>query len=367
MAQKKTQRADGRYQGKLLVGVTDGKPKYRYVYGKTQKEVNDKLAALRVELGQGVDLTQDRALSYWIDRWLRRTEQTQEPGWHATCEARANVWRDRLGRMPVDKITPADLEDVLLDLAKENPVTHKPTAKKTLVEYRNIISRVYAFIIQNRVVTFDPTEHLTVSREAKKEQRHAITDEQIEKILSTPHRTQLPCLVMLYAGLRLGEMCALTWSDIDFDNNLIFVNKSFSFQTQRVKGTKTAAGERRVPLTDPLRAALLEAPRTALLVCPASDGSWYTRSAWRNAAEQYGKALGFPVEAHCLRHTYATLLYEAGVDVLTAQRWMGHADPQTTMKIYTHLRDQHEADAVQKFTFFVNRVSKGCQNPKEAL
>lgn len=339
MAEKLKKRADGRYQGKIQVATIDGKAKYKYVYGKNPKEVKDKLSELRVQLGAGVDLSVDRRLSFWIDRWLARTEQTQEENWHASCEARATYWRDRLGDKDVGKITTADLEDVLLELACKNPRTGKPSAKKTLIEYRNIIMRVYAFILQNRVITFDPSKYLSVPKGSKKSIRNALTDEQIAAIRQTPHETQLPCLIMIYTGLRLGEVCALTWSDVNMQDKTISVNKSYDFIGHRLKEPKTAAGTRTVPIPEILAAALAAAPRSALLVSIHNGAAW-TVSAWEHALKQYSTLLGFEVKAHCLRHTYCTILYEAGVDVLTAKEFMGHADVTTTMGIYTHLRDQ---------------------------
>lgn len=339
MADKMKKRADGRYQGKIQIATVDGKTKYKYVYRRTPKEVRDKLAELRVDLGAGVDLSADRRLSFWIDRWITRTEQTQEDHWHAQCEARATFWRDQLGEKDVGKITTADLEDVLLQLVRCNPRTGKPSAKKTMIEYRNVIMRVFAFIVQNRVITFDPAQYLTVPKGGKKTQRNAITDAQIAAIRATPHETQLLCLIMIYAGLRLGEAVALTWSDVNLQDRTISVNKSYEFYTRQMKDPKTAAGVRTVPIPEVLAAALEAAPRTALLVSPYHGRIW-TDGEWKSQLENYSKILGFEVKAHSLRHTYCTLLYEAGVDVLTAKEFMGHADVTTTMGIYTHLRDQ---------------------------
>lgn len=354
MAKKKTARADGRYQGKLLVAVEDGRPKYRYVYGKTQKEVNDKLADLRVKLGQGVDLTQERALTCWIERWLRRTAQTQTEDWHATCEARAKVWDARLGRADVTRITAADLEDVLFDLARANPRTGRPSSRKTLTEYKNVISQIFDLIVQNRVISFNPAQYLTVRKDAPKETREALTDAQIAGIRATPDPVQLPCLIMIYAGLRLGELAALTWSDIDLTGRAIRINKSWNFKQLTVKTTKTAAGTRTVPIPEILLPFLTAAPRASLLVCPHTDGNPFTSSAWKFALAKYCRLLGFETTAHCLRHTYCTILFEAGVDVLTAKELMGHADISTTMKIYTHLRDRQKASSITRLDAYLS-------------
>ena len=345
---KRKPRADGRYQAQIRTGTVDGKPKYKYVYAKTQKELGDKLAALRVEIGKGADLTQPMSLSFWIDRWLARTEQTQTESHHALCETRAQVWKDALGQTEITRVTTADLEDVLLSLARENPTTGKPSSRKTLAEYASIIRRVFALAAQNRVITYDPSLYIDKPKDAPHGHRDAITDEQISAIRNTPHECRLPCLLMIYCGLRFGELAALTWSDVDLKNKTILVNKSYNFKENALKGTKTAAGERTVPLPDLLVQELTAAPRTGLLVVTHKDKMW-THNAWKNSFANYQQQLGFLTTAHCLRHTYATILYEAGVDVLTAQHWLGHADSATTMGIYTHLRAKKEQAAVALF------------------
>ena len=363
---KRKPRADGRYQAKLLVGVVDGKQQYKYVYGKTKKELEDKLAVLRVEVGRGADLTQPMSLAFWIDRLLSRQERTQTESWYALCETRARIWKDAIGAMDISRITTADLEDVLLDLAAKNPSTGNPSSRKTLNEYALIIRRVFALAEQNRVITYDPSKYLTIPKNAPQSRREAITDAQIDLIRNTPHECRLPCMIMIYCGLRFGEMAALTWSDIDIPARTVEINKSYDFKTDAVKQPKTASGVRTVPIPELLAQELSAATREALWVCP-HHGQMWTHNAWKRALSGYFAQLGITATAHCLRHTYATILYEAGIDVLTAQRWMGHADPQTTMSIYTHLRDKKQSAAIlqlnnhltpQKSTSGVDAVSE---------
>ena len=350
---KMKQRADGRYQGKILIGVIDGKQKYRYVYGKTQKEVRDKIAELRVELGKGVDLTQDRTMSFWIDRFLLRAEQTQTPEWYSLCETRADYWRQQLGRTDITEVTAADLEDVLLTLAKRNPKTGKPSSRKTLNEYASVIRRVFALAVRDRIITTDPTVYITMPKDAPKHVREAITDKEIAAIRETPHECRLPALLMIYAGLRWGEVAALTWSDVDLKRKQLFINKSYNFKSHETKSTKTAAGTRTVPIPDILADALAQEPRVSLLVCTHNGRIW-TNSSWKFAFGKFLSSIGIETTAHCLRHTYATILYEAGVDVLSAQHLMGHADSQTTMQIYTHLREQQQAASIAKLNAYLS-------------
>lgn len=349
---KKKIRSDGRYQGKLLVGVINGRQKYKYVYGKTKKEVDEKLAVLRVDLGKGADLTQQMSLAFWIDRWLSREEKkTDASNWFAVCRARALYWKELLGDRDVSKLTTADLEDVLLDLAVRNPKTNKPTSKKTLLEYKNLICRVYRYIMANRVITFDPSAYLETDQTAPQHRRTAVSEGVAQAIAATEDEIRLPCLIMLYAGLRLGEVLALTWSDVDLTAAVIRVNKSWDYKQDRIKTPKTAAGTRTVPIPPPLLAALTVTPRTALLVCP-HNGHAYSLGEWNHAMRRFTANVGADFSAHNLRHTCCTMYYEAGVDVLTAQRWMGHANAATTMSIYTHLREQKEASNVTRLNAF---------------
>lgn len=356
MAKKKA-RADGRYQGQILIGVIDGKRKYKYVYGKSQKEVNDKLAVLRVELGQGADLTQPMSLAFWADRWLARTEQMQTPEWYDLCETRAEYWKQQLGKVSIDQITTADLEDVLLQLAKKNPKTGKPSSRKTLNEYRSVICRIFELAIRNRVMTFDASAYIQLPHGAPSRTRDAITDEEITRIRATPHECRLPSLIMIYAGLRWGEVAALTWSDVDLNKKQLSVNKSYNFKTHQLKDPKTAAGTRTVPIPDVLAEVLAQEPHTSLLVC-THKGQMWTNSSWKFAFGKYLEQLGIHTTAHCLRHTYATLLYEAGVDMLSAQYLMGHANSETTMDIYTHLRDRQRAASITKLNAFLSPATE---------
>ena len=149
---------------------------------------------------------------------------------------------------------------------------------------------------------------------------------------------------------------ALTWRDVDTVAKVLTVNKSVYYvgNAAQVKPPKSKAGNRTVPIPDAILPALRGHRRGSMLVCPAvKTGGLMSRqaftSAWRSYQHYLNIAAGGkdasrsrpkiaavePFTAHQLRHTYATMLYDAGVDILTAQRLLGHADPQTTMRVYS--------------------------------
>ena len=224
------------------------------------------------------------------------------------------------------------------------------------------------FAMDNDLVYRNVFARVSVPKRGKAE-RLPITEEQKNLILRSwkGHRMGVAVLVMLYCGLRRGEIVALTWSDVDFDAMTISVTKAASFgQNQpKIKQPKTAAGKRIVPFPAQLLPIFREAKQNkSIYVCPAADGSMMTNTAWttswnsymhylniqaggRDASRSHPKVIAIDrFTAHQLRHTYATMLYDAGVDVKTAQDFLGHADPSVTMNIYTHLSAKKKEKAL---------------------
>ena len=174
---------------------------------------------------------------------------------------------------------------------------------------------------------------------------------EIDLIRSVPHRFQLAVLVMLYAGLRRGEVLALSSDDIDLAAGMIHVNKAVRFDgnTPVLTDPKTEAGRRSVPILSPLRPYL---EQHTGLIAPSASGSIMSESAFDRAWQSYIAALsasaGRPVTIRChdLRHTYTTMIIDAGVSITQAMAWLGHADEKMILKIYDHVRASRTAASV---------------------
>lgn len=179
----------------------------------------------------------------------------------------------------------------------------------------------------------------------------AITDEERQLILETPHRMQLAALLMLFCGLRRGEALAVEASDISDD--ALIVRRSVYFVGNRpvVSSPKTSAGFRTVPIPPVLRPFLRDLTG---LITPGKNSSYLTEQAFQRGWESYQKALsaaaGHPVRirAHDLRHSYCTMLRDAGVDIHQAIIWMGHADEKMILRVYDHPGKAREEEAKNK-------------------
>lgn len=146
----------------------------------------------------------------------------------------------------------------------------------------------------------------------------------------------------LYTGCRSGELFALQYKDIDRKAKLLTISKSVYYVGTKphIKQPKTSAGIRTVPLPQFLLDQIPDGPANDFIFSltgrePISD------NIRRNGWEKFQRETGISCTLHQLRHAYASLLYESGVDEKTAQKLMGHSDITTTLRIYTHLRDQH--------------------------
>ena len=183
-----------------------------------------------------------------------------------------------------------------------------------------------------------------------------ITQEERTLIESVPHRMQLPAMIMLYAGLRRGEILALDASDI---TDVIHVRRAISYRSNQpiISAPKTEAGERRVPVLSVLKPFLSD---LSGLVCKGTNGSYMTEQAWQCAWLSYQRTLsavaGHPINIrpHDLRHSYCTMCVTAGVEPHQLMQWMGHADEKMILRIYDHVtaeRTQKSVELLEKSLF----------------
>lgn len=211
----------------------------------------------------------------------------------------------------------------------------------------------------------------------------------ISWIVNCSHRAKLPAMIAIFAGLRRGEMTALTWNDVDLIKKEITVNKSYDYKNNRLKDPKSYAGNRIIPIPDVLVNFLAEQKRTSTLVCVNAHNGLMTESSWKRLIESLQVDMEVAIGAtnktskfaptelnrtlepfgwHSLRHTYATLLYDSGVDVLTAQYLLGHSDVKTTMDIYTHLTERKKTRSISSFNSFINaEYIKQCKSDASQL
>lgn len=336
-------RADGLYQKKVTI---NGKQKI--VYGKTQKEVNDKAYQLKT-----AGIQQLHNFKQLADEMLDEKEKTVSATTIKRYRETLRHLSDLFNRN-IEDLTIHDLKSLINEKYAEG------LSKSSLIKIRNLYSLIAKFAIEKGLHITNYTSSITIPQNAPQAERTALTYDEINII--NQHVTDefgLYPFTMLYTGLRRGELCALTWDAVDFDKKAIAVVQSIEYIHNRpvLKSPKTKAGVRMIPILDNLYPHLLNAYKSKnsddvyVFGGPAPYSDTMMKRRWK----KYISSVGLTITQHQLRHTYATLLYRAGIDAKTAQNFLGHADIQTTLNIYTHIDHEVNAAAANQLNSFLSK------------
>ena len=349
-----TQRSDGRYQTKYK----DAQGKWHSICDKDPQRLYE-----RVEL-----LTSPtyKTFATVADEWetVHRAE-IGDKTWVNYKPHVADIVKEH-GKRPIDEIS-------ALDIIKDLRVAQTNGCSATIIRTRRSI---YRMILDHALVCgyikYNPAVGVKMPKGVEIKRREAPAEDIVTKILQTPDAPfALFPILLVCTGLRKAEALALTWADIT--DTHINVDKALDYAIHAhpvVKSPKTKAGVRRVPMPAALRKMLVKPKRAKetdlVFPAPASNrsgdgGGHMTERQYEGAWNRYCAHMGFvdekgkpTVTAHQLRHGTATLLFESGVDELTAQAVLGHASPTTTRDIYTHLREKHKETMVSKFDAMIS-------------
>lgn len=220
------------------------------------------------------------------------------------------------------------------------------TVKNALMGLRVL----YRLALRDEDVPKSPLVGLELPRVRGRRDRVASPEEATTLIDALPEQDRALWGMAFYAGLRLGEIGALRWEDVDLDTHLIHVRRSYDHWNQIMQEPKTRAGTRRVPMLTCLRVLLLRhrllTGRQSGLVFGVSAAKAFTPSAVRNrSVKAWGEAGLRAITLHECRHTYASLLIDGGINAKAISTFMGHSSIQTTFDLYGHLMPGSEAEA----------------------
>lgn len=330
-------RKDGTYQEKIK--LSDGR--YKYFYGKTKAEVLKKLQSFKEEEERGA-LFRDVAEEWWEDH-----EKEVVPTTHQGYSGRYKRALECFGDMPIKDITPNDILDLLNDMKKEQ------YSKKTVSAQKNVLNMIfnYAIISPKYVLTVNPCSAISLPSGLSKKKRNLPTNEELRIVESSEW---LFPFFLLYTGCRRGEALALRYEDIDWDRKIIHINKAVGYKHHipYIKDTKTEAGCRDVILLDKLAKRLPKKKHG--LIFPNPQGEVWYESVIDKKWQKWREANGITLTAHQLRHGYATILFEAGLEVKDAQYLLGHSSAAITQDIYTHIRTERQERNADKLNKYLN-------------
>lgn len=351
-------RADGRYRCKY---------KERYFYGETQAEALQ--AREEYKRQEAIVMRVDAAgitVKSYAAKWVTTYKSHLTDGPYNTHVRILNKFCEynNFGSYRIKDINTSDIQDFYN--------LHRGKSRSSICDLRDTIRGLFRSAIADRLIDYDPTMRATLPKASKGTHR-VITGEEKQLITATPHRMRAAALVMLYAGLRRGEVLALQSSDIE--GNILHIRRAVRFSTDGkpiLVDPKTYAGIRDIMILPELQKELenIQGP-----IVTGADGQMMTESGWKRGWDSYmvhlartlngrprktGKNAKMDTEyrsvsirAHDLRHTYATMLYSAGVDEKTIMKWMGHSSYSISRDVYIHHTDEQEKasfEALKKAT-----------------
>lgn len=344
MAKKQKSRYYIREDGTREHTVTiDGRRKH--FYGKSDAEIEQKILDYRANLARG------KTFAEVYDEWQAVHDDTVSP---ATARAYLAPGKDALARFGgtyVKDMTAKDIKAALSEMARQG------YSIKTIKKYYTIYHSVLDYAAENGYVDYNVSKNMTMPKYAKPAQkREAATPEDEKIIKANADRWLLPYFILM-TGMRKGEALAVQYKDIDKAARTISVTKSvaYKYNTPYIKEPKTAAGVRVVPLLDELAEKLPDGPPDDFLFSGEKPMSMMV---FQRRWARYQKETNITCTAHQLRHSFATMMYDADVDVKQAQYILGHASEAMTRDVYTHIRDSKRQSAAAKLNAFISGADK---------
>lgn len=277
-----------------------------------------------------------------------------------------------LGAKRLSEVTQNDVQDFADRLLASglDPSSIRNTIMPLRVVYRRAVKRCDVLV--------NPTRGLELATPKGKRDRIASPEEAARLLEVLPDGERAAWATAFYAGLRVGELFALRWEDVDFERGIIRVRRAYDPKERQYIEVKSTASERNVPIPFNLRRALRDhqsvTGRDVGLVFGADGVTPFAyQSHRRHAASAWEKAnkaetekaerenrkpnLLSPIGFHEARHTFASLMIAAGVNIKALSTYMGHASITITLDRYGHLLPGSESDAAEKLDAYLARAT----------
>lgn len=322
-------RVDGRWQENLPI-VVNGQKKTKFFYGRTKREVLEKINQYEQEQEQA--RTFGAIAEEWQENYVEGLEINTKKSYYAPIRRAIEAMGDR----QITEIEPVDINAFLMRyVAEQHP------ARKTASTQRSVINMICKYAVANGYARINPCREIEVPSGLPKSKHKIASDDDIKRVIhSTECTFGMFAYWTLYTGLRRSELLALRWEDVDFKEKVIHVTKSrvSALGVKKIKKPKTESGNRPIPLLKALEDKI-RGQRGKGLIFPDDNGKLMTDGVFGGKWATYAQESGVTCTPHPIRHAYATLLYEEEVGVKDAQKLLGHAQASTTQDIYTHIRD----------------------------
>lgn len=340
-------RKDGRWEGRYKKGRTEsGKLKYGYVYGKKYTDVKEKLQKHKAAYQDIFEKNGTCCISYqhWAIKWLESRRKSIKSSTYSSYLYKLNHYVFPLiGEIQLNQLTKESIQMLINDLEKQN------LQASTIHVLYQIVKKSLKDAYEKSLISRFPCQDIYLPIKKKKQPRALSRSEQRmmeETATRFPIQKGLPVILALNTGLRIGEISALQWQDIDFDTRVIHVRNT----VQRIPSPN---GEKKTML-------LIDSPKTdkSVRTVPMGNLVYNYLKEWKqqskssyvcspNAGPIEPRLINYYFDDirsdcnldnthfHHLRHTFATRCIESSSDVASVSHLLGHSSSKTTLDVYT--------------------------------
>lgn len=339
-------RKDNRWEGRYSKGKhADGRKKYGSVYGKSLQEVREKLYPLKLkyQIYQAIHGESAMTLNEWGYRWLYEVQSGIKQSTYANYEHKlVHYVLSAIGNYGLNELDEEVGEELL------NSLIDQALKPSTIQVIFRITKQCMKEAIRKKLIKENPFEGIQLPKVVKNKNQ-ALTKQEQKRLEATALQEEngkgLPTLIALHAGLRIGEISALKWTDIDFDNEMIHVQSTY----QRILGvyngkkteliyssSKTASSIRSIPLGRTLKRLLVQQKKQSkgeFVLCRGNKPlePRLLTAHFHRIREKAGLT---QTHFHQLRHTFATRCLESQGDIVSVSALMGHSSTQMTLDTY---------------------------------
>lgn len=352
-----SQRKDGTWTGRIYLGRdSNGKQKVKAVYGKTEKEVKNRIKEIKTQLIKYDNITLSKVtLSELLTDWLQNIKKYElKASSYDRVEYTINHnISPYIGYLQISSIKPNDIQRYI------NNLTDIGYSYSTIKKAYNAINASLRFAVERDYIIKNPcaSVHLPKQKQRPKYDIEFFTDTEVYSITESAtsrfktgnyrYKHGYAIILLLNTGMRVGELLALKWKNVDFVNKQIFITETRSQVIDRTnnnqkyvmvdRSTKTQSSCRYIPINSKSLEALMYFKSLGYsnpYVMANSDTGLITyRNLFRvleNILDSNGINHG---SLHTLRHTFATRLFKKGVDIKVISELLGHSDISITIPV----------------------------------
>lgn len=358
-------RKDGRWEGRYKKEGVGGKVKYGSVYARSYREVREKLAAAKKEFGEKKNSAESGGIVADIGKqWLSESAVALK---ESSVRKYEDIFRcyilPEFGKDELHEITDQRISSFVNGLLTSGGAKQQGLSSATVAEVLSTMNGIRTYAMKQKYKVSFSTRCVNLKRGHSNIRVFSLEEEQqllryLRENMSLP---ALGILLCLFTGLRIGELCALKWDDINIQEKRMYVSKTMQrLRTDASKGSKTeviisepksTCSIRMIPLPDTVMDLLEEfhTPGTFLLT---GDVKRYVEPrTMQNHFKRSLVACGIQnTNFHVTRHTFATRCIELGFDIKSLSEILGHASVTITMNRYVHPTMALKAENMNRFS-----------------